>query len=381
MLARDGGHRGARLLRTARHLGERRSRVRARLRARLVGADSSTSSSASGVELALAAAGGTREARAARLLRFLPRPADDPDVLDDRRGDRVRRARARRRRAEVPQHDDDAGLHQGSPSLRAQRRAPGGAIRSHAHRRRGLPRLHRAAPGRLRERGRRARHRVHRASRRPSCASTPTTCFCASTATRPAAPPQPKPIDMASKSIEHAGSSVRIVVLPAGEDPDSFVRDARRRSVPAPARRCRAGDRVQDRRGNRAGFGPDSTRRRRLLPKAEALVRALAPREEWDRWRVYVAGRLQVSVDDLRNSRFLADRANFAPSARAAFARKPSRHGARSRPLSFEREVVSILLEEPSLGRRIRRAHRRRALPQRRLPANLRTDRWRRPGS
>ena len=50
---------------------------------------------------------------------------------------------------------------------------------------------------------------------------------------------------------------------------------------------------------------------------AEALIRGLTPREEWDRWRVYVAARLQVNVDDLRNSRFLADSANFAPRARS----------------------------------------------------------------
>jgi hypothetical protein len=95
----------------------------------------------------------------------------------------------------------------------------------------------------------------------------------------------------------------------------------------------------------RSGFDSPA----RLMPKAEALIRALAPREEWDRWVVYVAGRLQVKADDLRNSRFLADRANFAPHARAASAH--SRYAtAQVEPLSFEREVLSILLEEPSLG-------------------------------
>ncbi len=33
-----------------------------------------------------------------------------------------------------------------------------------------------------------------------------------------------KAVDIASKGIEHTGSSVRIVLLPPGEDPDSFVR-------------------------------------------------------------------------------------------------------------------------------------------------------------
>ncbi len=53
-------------------------------------------------------------------------------------------------------------------------------------------------------------------------------------------------------------------------------------------------------------------------------------------------------MDDLRNSRFLADSANFAPRARGL---SESRHTTTSvEPLSFEREVLGILLEEPALG-------------------------------
>ena len=79
-------------------------------------------------------------------------------------------------------------------------------------------------------------------------------------------------------------------------------------------------------------------------------------------------------MDDLRNSRFLADSANFAPRARAA--PSESRHAKTSvEPLSFEREVVSILLEEPALGAEYGRPHRRGALSQRGLPADLREDR------
>jgi DNA primase len=156
-----------------------------------------------------------------------------------------------------------------------------------------------------------------------------------------------KAVDVASKEIEHTGSSVRIVLLPPGDDPDSFVRrhgsEAFRRLLEAakPALQFRIDAEIER---LRAGFDSPA----RVAPKAEALIRALAPREEWDRWRVYVAGRLQVNVDDLRNSRFLADRANFAPQTQA-FA--PSRYATASvEPLSFEREVVSILLEDPSLG-------------------------------
>ncbi|HEY1866825.1 MAG TPA: DNA primase [Candidatus Cybelea sp.] len=157
-----------------------------------------------------------------------------------------------------------------------------------------------------------------------------------------------KAIDVASKEIEHTGSAVRIVLLPPGEDPDSFIR------LKGPAAFQTLLDEAKlalefridaeiDRL--RAGFESPA----RLNQRAESLIRGLAPREEWDRWRVYVAGRLQVNVDDLRNSRFLADRANFAPHSKTAFT--PSRHVAASvEPLSFEREVLSVLLEEPALG-------------------------------
>jgi DNA primase len=157
-----------------------------------------------------------------------------------------------------------------------------------------------------------------------------------------------KAIEVASKEIEHSGSSVRIVLLPPGDDPDSFVRrhgaEEFRGLLEAakPALQFRIDTEIER---LRAGFDSPG----RAAPKAEALIRALSPREEWDRWRVYVAGRLQVNVDDLRNSRFLADSANFAPQSKAAFAQ--SRHASTSvEPLSFEREVLSILLEDPALG-------------------------------
>ncbi len=156
-----------------------------------------------------------------------------------------------------------------------------------------------------------------------------------------------KAVDIASKSIEHAGSAVRIAMLPPGQDPDGFVRDSGAEAFrkllddakPAIAFRIDAEiERL------RAGFDSPAT----LAPRAEVLIREMAPREEWDRWRVYVAGRLQVSADDLRNSRFLANSANFAPRSEG---RPASRHvRASMEPLSFEREVVGILLEEPALA-------------------------------
>ncbi len=157
-----------------------------------------------------------------------------------------------------------------------------------------------------------------------------------------------KAVDVASKRIEHAGSSVRIVLLPPGEDPDSYVRTRGAeafRSLLESAKSAIAFKIDAEIDQLRAGFDSPA----RVASKAEAVIRRLAPREEWDRWRVYIAGRLQVSADDLRNSRFLGDSANFAPRTRAPLA--DTRYTATSvEPLSFEREVVGILLEEPSLG-------------------------------
>ncbi|MBV8198209.1 MAG: DNA primase [Candidatus Eremiobacteraeota bacterium] len=157
-----------------------------------------------------------------------------------------------------------------------------------------------------------------------------------------------KAVDVASNVIENAGLSVKIVALPPGEDPDSFVRSqgsaafARLLETASPAIQFRIDQQIEQ---LRAGFDSPA----KVAPKAEALIRRLTPREEWDRWRVYVAARLQVSADDLRNSRFLSDSANFAPRIRTA--PSESRHVAASvEPLSFEREVVTILLEEPELA-------------------------------
>jgi DNA primase len=157
-----------------------------------------------------------------------------------------------------------------------------------------------------------------------------------------------KAVDVASKSIEHAGVAVRIVLLPPGQDPDSFVRragpDAFRKALQEakPAIAFRIDIEIER---LRTGFDSPAT----ISPRAEALIREMTPREEWDRWRVYVAGRLQVSPDDLRNSRFLANSANFAP--RSERLRSGSRHvRASMEPLSFEREVVGILLDEPLLA-------------------------------
>lgn len=140
------------------------------------------------------------------------------------------------------------------------------------------------------------------------------------------------------------GLQVRIVELPRDEDPDSFVR---RRGAEAFRERLTAAqqwvqfkiDRELD--ALKDGFARPSEVARR----AEALVRGL-PREEWDRWRVYVAGRLGINVDDLRKSRLLVNSAHFAPRDAAA-----GRHlnPAHVDVPTFERDVIAVALEEPRL--------------------------------
>jgi len=170
-------------------------------------------------------------------------------------------------------------------------------------------------------------------------------CFDGDTAGNAAAT---KAVDTASKAIEHTGSLVRIVMLPPGEDPDSFIRSRGAEAFRALLESAKPAIEFKiDAEVDRLRSGFDSPAK--IAPKAEALIRELAPREEWDRWRVYVAGRLQVNPDDLRNSRFLANTANFAP--RTAPSVTGSRHARASiEPFSFEREVVGILLEEPTLA-------------------------------
>ncbi len=155
-----------------------------------------------------------------------------------------------------------------------------------------------------------------------------------------------KAIEIAAAVIQHAGSGVRIVMLPAGTDPDGFVRE--RGAQAFAALLAGAKPAIEHRLEREAlalerGFESPA----QIAAKAEALIRRMTPQQEWDRWRVWIARRLKVSENDLRNSRFLANSANFAPRGSAPAA---TRHlSASVQPSSFEREALAIMLEEPAL--------------------------------
>ncbi len=123
-----------------------------------------------------------------------------------------------------------------------------------------------------------------------------------------------------------AGCTAFIVQLPPGEDPDTFVR-----SHGAPAFEKKLDDALPW-----IQFKLDreiETILAKRLPRtqaaltAEALVRGL-PDLEWDTWRVYVAGKLGLAVDDVRRARFSA---NPDGPLRSAPRSRPRRYGTRRR--------------------------------------------------
>ena len=114
-----------------------------------------------------------------------------------------------------------------------------------------------------------------------------------------------------SKSVDllvAEGLAVKILPLPTGEDPDSFVHSKggdlfKERLSKIERRDTDAIPWIQfkiDRRIGeiRAGFKS----RAQIAREAEVLVRTL-PRAEWDHWRTYAAPQLGVDVEDLRKAR------------------------------------------------------------------------------
>jgi DNA primase len=144
-----------------------------------------------------------------------------------------------------------------------------------------------------------------------------------------------------------AGAEAFVVRLPAGHDPDSFVRE-----FGAGAFRQRVDEAVPAVQFKLDGE-IDVVRARRLSPAQAArecarLVRALAPPEEWDKWIVYAAKGLDLSVNDVRNSTFAGNLANFAP--RPGSGVQATRHVApAAAPPSIERDILAALIDEPGL--------------------------------
>jgi DNA primase len=158
-----------------------------------------------------------------------------------------------------------------------------------------------------------------------------------------------------AKSIEilrDAGCSARVVALPAGEDPDSYVRAhgvERFRTLLADA--IPAVQFTIDRHVETLETG--SKRAADIARDAEDYLVTHVPSQEQDRWRVYVAGRLGLSVDDLRKSRLVTNPKHFVPRAQGG-ERAPARAGRHIVPgsveaPSIERQVLAIMLEEPLL--------------------------------
>ncbi len=151
-----------------------------------------------------------------------------------------------------------------------------------------------------------------------------------------------------AKSIEllvAARCSPRIVDLPPGEDPDSFVRGhgsaafQARLDAAVPWMEFQLERRIAQIRTRFVGASA-------IAREAETLVQSL-PREEWDKWRVYAANRLGLSVDDLRATRFMANRANFQP--REPGAPRFVRSAPAAEPMRLDRDVLTTILEEPAL--------------------------------
>ncbi|NNM92446.1 MAG: toprim domain-containing protein, partial [Candidatus Eremiobacteraeota bacterium] len=154
-------------------------------------------------------------------------------------------------------------------------------------------------------------------------------------------------IDIAATKIERAGASLRICVLPAGEDPDSFVRAHGR--APFEGLLAEAVPAVQfklDPRIARLATGFENPAA--IAREAEEIVRRLVPREEWDRWRTYVAMRLGLAVDDLRAAARVDAIAGFARPVEAGLG-GTRRAGARIGAPSSERELLAIFIERPEL--------------------------------
>ena len=157
------------------------------------------------------------------------------------------------------------------------------------------------------------------------------------------------------------GLAARIVQLPAGEDPDSFVR-----AHGDEAFRARLAEAIPwiEFKIDRGSRDPRRIQEpAEIAREAESLVRSL-PREEWDRWRTYAAPQLGVDVDDLRKARLqIADGARLElGKASSSTCAAPTDSARLGRVAVVGDGVPRDLCLRAGPGRRIRRPHRARAL-------------------
>ncbi|HEV2643948.1 MAG TPA: DNA primase [Candidatus Elarobacter sp.] len=156
-------------------------------------------------------------------------------------------------------------------------------------------------------------------------------------------------VEAALKSIETLtaeGVAASALRIPDGKDPDDFIRrngaDAFRALLAKPiaATQVKIDAEIDRRGGTLEGAS--------LARWAEETIRRLSAPEEWDKFRVYAAGRLGLSVDDLRKARLVLNPSHFAPRGAQANASRHITPSMLEKP-SFEREVLCAVLDEPRL--------------------------------
>ena len=291
------------------------------------------------------AAGGSRPGRSARgRRRRHGDEADDRSRYDrfrDRimfpirsragRGHRLRRPRARRRRAQVPQLARDPGLQQGPRAVRPVRGAPGAARQGLRAGGRGLHGRGGAGAVGLRQRRGHAGHGLHGRACAEAVPLHRRRWCSASTATPPAAAP-PAARWRPRCRTPATCARVRFLFLPPEHDPDSYVRELGAEAFEAAGGRrpcrCRAswsnrraeGCRPGHRRGPRAHAGAgqaavERAARRRAEAPAAARTGARARSSSWPTWPRCGAAARRAPARPRRGDRRPAPRARRLRSA------------------------------------------------------------------
>ncbi len=143
-----------------------------------------------------------------------------------------------------------------------------------------------------------------------------------------------------------ASVNVGVLELPAGEDPDSYVRangaDAFRERI------SNAAEPVRFKLDNALAERDTFRTREELVTWAEQTIRAIAPQAEWDKERTYVALRLGLNPDDLRRNRLMMAPRYVMRDGRLEGPTRTQHAIVREAP-PWERDTIVVLLEEPAL--------------------------------